>query len=622
MPSLLTPALRMPPLLTHLRRFLAFFACTLGLLLAAPAALAATAADSLDTALNHAAPGDVILVSGIHTGRFKTWVAGTASAPITVRGDGTAVLQGDTTGYGVTVLHDYYRFENLTLRDYKKGFMVAGASHGIARRVHVDGTQEEAFKIHHPTSSTVSNTPSQYWLFIDCSARNTGRAGTVPGTAYGEGFYTGDAANNWYQNQPDTSGYVTFYNCYVTNTRNDGWDAKEGAHHIKLVNCTQDYSGPIEPAANDALGFSGCYCRADHVQFANVRCLALGNGGPAFKLYQQTAGDGVTYGHDMVLKNVAAEDLTGALAHIHNSAVGVTLYDDYALSPIGAALYTTTTHATTAATSSFAEMTWPGEGGGLYAALNPTRGAFGPGPNGDPLTLRPPAVAAPVFSLAPGAYFGAQSLALSSATAGAVLRYTTDGSAPSPSHGTLYSGPLSIAATTTIRAVACFTEPLPDDATVVLAPYVSPVAALELTIVAPTYAGWCSTRFTPDEVAGGRLAGPTADPDDDGCSNLLEYAFGREPRQPDADGLPSVAATDHAGVKHLFVTAPRRQPLGDLTYEVQASTDLVHWAATATEETARIDHGATVTITARELAPIAAPPRRFLRIVVRIPGGG
>lgn len=606
----------MPP--HHYHRLRSLLACAVALLLVAPTA---HAADSLDTALNNAAPGDVILVSGIHTGRFKTWVAGTQSAPITVRGDGTAVLQGDTTGYGVTVRHDYYRFENLTLRDYKKGFMVAGASHGIARRIHVDGTQEEAFKIHHPTSDAVSNTPSQYWLFIDCSARNTGQGAKGPGTAYGEGFYTGDADNNWYQNQPDNSGYVTFYNCYVTNTRNDGWDAKEGAHHIKVVNCTQDYSGPIEPAANDGLGFSGCYCRADHVQFANVRCLALGNDGPAFKLYQQTASDGVTYGHDMALKNVAAEDLTGALVHIQRSAIGVTLYDDYALSPAGAALYTTNVHATTAAAATFSEMTWTGEGGGRYADLTPTRGAFGPGSNGDPLALPPPTITAPTFSLTPGAYFGAQLLALNNTT-GAVIRYTTDGSTPSPTRGALYSGPLNVATTTTLRAVVCFTETLPDDATVVLAPYVSPIATLELTIVPPTYAGWCTTRFNAEEIAAGLITAPNADPDTDGLTNLLEYAFGREPRQPDTDALPTVAPVEVAGTKFLSVTYSRRQPDGDLLYEIQASNDLAHWSAANTEQVGVVNHGATATVTARELVPITAESRRFLRIAVSIPTGG
>jgi hypothetical protein len=43
---------------------------------------------------------------------------------------------------------------------------------------------------------------------------------------------------------------------------------------------------------------------------------------------------------------------------------------------------------------------------------------------------------------------------LSSATSGATIRYTTDGSLPSRTHGTVYSSAVSIGATTTLRAIA------------------------------------------------------------------------------------------------------------------------------------------------------------------------
>jgi hypothetical protein len=587
------------------------------------AAALAKAADPLDTALQNAHPGDVIVVSGIHNGAFKTYVHGTESAPITVRGDGTAVLQGAgaSPGFGMSVRHDYYRFENLRILDYKKGFWVAGASHGIARRIHVDGTLEESFKIHHPTSGTISNSPSQYWLFADCSARNTGRGSTGPGTGYGEGFYVGDAEGNWYQGQPDTSGYVTFYNCYVTNTRNDGWDAKEGAHHLKLVNCTQDYTGAIEPVPGDELGFSGVYCRADHVQAINTRCLALGSGGPAFKLYQQRAANGLTYGSDVSLKNVAAEDVPGALLHILNTAVGVTLLNDYALLPAGAALYATNVSATVVPAAAFSELTWAGEGGGRYGALHPARGSFGPGPYGDPLNLAPPSVSSPTANLASGTYAGTQSVALASATAGALVRYTTDGSAPSPTHGTLYTEPFAVAATTTVRAVACFTEALPDDDSVVLAPYVSAQAILALTIVPLTYASWTTAHFTPEECEAGLLTPPTADADGDGVANLLENALASDPRRADASGLPGIGRTTAGDGEHLTLTYTRRTPRGDLVYSLEASADLVVWTPLIATETSVPRDAATETVTSCDPELLAATPRRFLRLRVTIPGG-
>jgi hypothetical protein len=64
---------------------------------------------------------------------------------------------------------------------------------------------------------------------------------------------------------------------------------------------------------------------------------------------------------------------------------------------------------------------------------------------------------APAFSVAPGSYNTAQTVTITSATAGATIRYTGDGTWPTASVGTVYSGPVSISSmnvTTTLRAKA------------------------------------------------------------------------------------------------------------------------------------------------------------------------
>jgi hypothetical protein len=66
----------------------------------------------------------------------------------------------------------------------------------------------------------------------------------------------------------------------------------------------------------------------------------------------------------------------------------------------------------------------------------------------------PPRVAATTFSPAGGSYASAQSVTISTATSGATIRYTTDGSLPTSTHGAVYSGAVSIGATTTLRAIA------------------------------------------------------------------------------------------------------------------------------------------------------------------------
>lgn len=69
------------------------------------------------------------------------------------------------------------------------------------------------------------------------------------------------------------------------------------------------------------------------------------------------------------------------------------------------------------------------------------------------------ALSAPTFSLVPDTYTSAQTVTISSPDAGTSIVYTTDGSTPTESgaritHGALYSGTISISATTTLKAMA------------------------------------------------------------------------------------------------------------------------------------------------------------------------
>lgn len=100
-----------------------------------------------------------------------------------------------------------------------------------------------------------------------------------------------------------------------------------------------------------------------------------------------------------------------------------------------------------------------GQGGSLQVV--PTLGGTGPvhvvidvnGYFADPL-VEAGGVAAPAFDPPPGSYQGGQSVTLRTSTPGASMRYTLDGSDPSTTDGTFYSGPLQVAATAELRAVA------------------------------------------------------------------------------------------------------------------------------------------------------------------------
>ncbi len=65
-----------------------------------------------------------------------------------------------------------------------------------------------------------------------------------------------------------------------------------------------------------------------------------------------------------------------------------------------------------------------------------------------------PMVAGLTFSPGSGTYTSAQTVTISTTTSGASIRYTTDGSTPTETTGTLYSGPVKISGTTTLIAIA------------------------------------------------------------------------------------------------------------------------------------------------------------------------
>ena len=88
--------------------------------------------------------------------------------------------------------------------------------------------------------------------------------------------------------------------------------------------------------------------------------------------------------------------------------------------------------------------------------------------------------ATPTFIAAPGTYGVAQSVTIACATSGTTIRYTTDGSTPTETHGTVYSNAVSISSTTTLQAIAYETGYLD-----------SPIASGVYTITA----GWAFTNY-------------------------------------------------------------------------------------------------------------------------------
>jgi hypothetical protein len=145
-----------------------------------------------------------------------------------------------------------------------------------------------------------------------------------------------------------------------------------------------------------------------------------------------------------------------------------------------------------------------------------------------------------------------------------------------------------------------------------------------INLDAPTYNTWLTAKFTATDIATG-LTGMAADFDHDGISNLLEYAFGGNPKGLDAAGVrPAVIFTGN----QLRISFKCDAACTDLVYTVQASSNLDSWhdIATSTGGAATVpfaglssvsDTGSGArAVTVTDSAAASAANRRFLRIQV------
>ena len=75
-------------------------------------------------------------------------------------------------------------------------------------------------------------------------------------------------------------------------------------------------------------------------------------------------------------------------------------------------------------------------------------------PSSNSFELTVASIADPVISPSTGTFNETQNITISCATSGATIYYTTDGSDPSASNGTVYTTPIEVSETTTIKAIA------------------------------------------------------------------------------------------------------------------------------------------------------------------------
>lgn len=156
-----------------------------------------------------------------------------------------------------------------------------------------------------------------------------------------------------------------------------------------------------------------------------------------------------------------------------------------------------------------------------------------------------PQAAAPTAQPAPGRYETNQSVILTSSTPNAAIYYTLDGSAPSATHGTLYTAPIALNGTegqsvkTTIRAIAVAAN-FQD----------SPAVALEYEIALPASSGSSSSCSS----SSGNPSQTTKNPDGSITTTVIYSDGSTKATTRYTDGTTQVVKTTKNGVTITTIT--------------------------------------------------------------------
>lgn len=129
-----------------------------------------------------------------------------------------------------------------------------------------------------------------------------------------------------------------------------------------------------------------------------------------------------------------------------------------------------------------------------------------------------------------------------------------------------------------------------------------------VSIVSP-FRNWQLQNF-PNDADNAAIGGEAADPDNDGLSNLLEYALGLNPNVFTVAGVVVDTATGA-----LRLTAPKNPNAIDITYFVEVSGDLATWTPIGTTVVANT----STLLQVLDNTPLSGAPRRFIRLKVTKP---
>jgi hypothetical protein len=134
------------------------------------------------------------------------------------------------------------------------------------------------------------------------------------------------------------------------------------------------------------------------------------------------------------------------------------------------------------------------------------------------------------------------------------------------------------------------------------------------------FGDYIANFFSSEEMADIEISGPFSDPDNDGYSNILEYALLGDPSKNDS--LITYATVEENGIFYPSITFSKRIPSIDLTYTPQRSVDLSEWRNGHLHfiEHSSADQGDGIfKVTVRSLVPLSESATQFLRVKVGHP---
>ena len=208
-------------------------------------------AKNLTSALAKARPGETIrLAPGNYDGDFIAAASGTPTAPITLCGPRSAVLDGGGVSHGYTLYLDHaswWRMEGFTVQGGQKGIMTDGADYDLLSGLLVHSIGDEGIHLRDFSShDTISH----------CVVQDTGLLVQF----YGEGIYVGSANKNWCRYtacQPDRSNDDVIEDNNITSTTAENIDIKEGTTGGQITGNHFDGTGMVASAATAWVNVKG-----------------------------------------------------------------------------------------------------------------------------------------------------------------------------------------------------------------------------------------------------------------------------------------------------------------------------------------------------------------------------